>query len=110
LESRRKINLLVLFVLIGVSISIIVISLLTVKNAKKKQLIAEQEKLLEKQKLVTTLKDHELQNIDLMLDSQEKERIKMANELHDNLGSMLATLKLNFQNLKRQKEGLIDEE
>ncbi|RAR47421.1 ATP-binding protein [Flavobacterium lacus] len=110
LESKRKINLLVLFVLIGVLISIIVISLLTVKNAKKKQLIAEQEKLLEKQKLATTLKEHELQNIDLMLESQEHERIKMANELHDNLGSMLATLKLNFQNLKRQKEGLIDEE
>ena len=110
LESKRKINLLVLFVLIGVLISIIVISLLTIKNAKKKQQIAEQEKLLEKQKLATTLKDHELQNIDLMLESQEKERIKMANELHDNLGSMLATLKLNFQNLKRQKEGLIDEE
>lgn len=110
LESKRKINLLVLFVLIGVLISIILISLLTIKNAKKKQLIAEQEKLLEKQKLATTLKDHELQNIDLMLESQENERIKMANELHDNLGSMLATLKLNFQNLKRQKEGLIDEE
>ncbi|HBI01152.1 MAG TPA: hypothetical protein DDY18_05960 [Flavobacterium sp.] len=99
-----------LFVLIGVLISIILISLLTIKNAKKKQLIAEQEKLLEKQKLATTLKEHELQNIDLMLESQENERIKMANELHDNLGSMLATLKLNFQNLKRQKEGLIDEE
>ena len=42
-----------------------------------------------------------------MLESQESERIKLANELHDNLGSMLATLKLNFQNLKRQKEGLI---
>ncbi|WP_291093033.1 MULTISPECIES: sensor histidine kinase [unclassified Flavobacterium] len=110
LESKRKINLLVLFVLIGVLISIILISLLTIKNAKKKQLIAEQEKLLEKQKLATTLKEHELQNIDLMLESQENERIKMANELHDNLGSMLATLKLNFQNLKRQKEGLIDEE
>ncbi len=110
LESKRKINLLVVFVLIGVLISIIVISLLTIKNAKKKQLIAEQEKLIEKQKLATTLKEHELQNIDLMLESQENERIKMANELHDNLGSMLATLKLNFQNLKRQKEGLIDEE
>lgn len=110
LESKRKINLLVVFVLIGVLISIIVISLLTVKNAKKKQQIAEQEKLIEKQKLATTLKDHELQSIDLMLESQENERIKMANELHDNLGSMLATLKLNFQNLKRQKEGLIDEE
>jgi signal transduction histidine kinase len=110
LESKRKINLLALFVLVGVLISIIVISLLTVKNAKKKQLIAEQEKLLEKQKLATTLKEYELQNIDLMLESQENERIKLANELHDNLGSMLATLKLNFQNLKRQKEGLIDEE
>ena len=84
-------------------ISLLLISLLSIKNAKKKQKIAEQEKLIEKQKLATTLKEHELQNIDLMLESQENERIKLANELHDNLGSMLATLKLNFQNLKRQK-------
>jgi len=110
LESKRKINLLVVFVLIGVLISLLLISLLSIKNAKKKQKIAEQEKLIEKQKLATTLKEHELQNIDLMLESQENERIKLANELHDNLGSMLATLKLNFQNLKRQKEGLIDDE
>lgn len=110
LESKRKINLLILFVLIGVLISFIVISLLVIKNAKKKQKIAEQEKLLEKQKLVTTLKEHELQNIDLMLESQEKERAKLANELHDNLGSMLATLKLNFQHLKRQKESTMEED
>jgi signal transduction histidine kinase len=45
-----------------------------------------------------------------MFESQEKERQRIANELHDNLGSLLATLKFNFQNLKRQKEVLEDKE
>jgi signal transduction histidine kinase len=63
--------------------------------------IAEQAELIQKQKGEKTLKDRELHDIDLMLKSQEIERQQIANELHDNLGSLLATLKLNFQNLSR---------
>lgn len=39
-----------------------------------------------------------------MLESHERERQQIANELHDNLGSLLATLKLNFQNLSRYQK------
>jgi hypothetical protein len=45
-----------------------------------------------------------------MLESQETERQRIANELHDNLGSMLATLKLNFENLRQKKQELATEE
>jgi len=56
------------------------------------------------------LKEYELNSIDLMLEGQEKERERIANDLHDNLGSMLATLKLNFENLKLRKNELRDDE
>src|SRR5690606_34450916 len=77
-------------------------------NKKKK--IAEQERLIESQKLENVLKDQELHEIDKMLEGQEKERLKLANDLHDNLGSILATLRLNFQNLYQQKEDIKEEE
>jgi signal transduction histidine kinase len=80
------------------------------KNITKKKKIAEQEKLIGIQKIEKILKDQELNDIDLMLESQEKERQNIANELHDNLGSMLATLKLNFQNLKRQNQTIKHQE
>ena len=38
-----------------------------------------------------------------MVDGQEKERVRIAEDLHDNLGSVLATLKLHFENLKFNK-------
>jgi tetratricopeptide (TPR) repeat protein len=79
---------------------ILTIIILLYKNISKKKKIIEQEKLLETQILETKLKEQELHEIDIMLESQEKERQRIANELHDNLGSLLATIKLNFQNLK----------
>ncbi|WP_293890894.1 sensor histidine kinase [Flavobacterium sp.] len=87
---------------------LIILIFLGYKNLNKKKKIVEQEKLIEIQKLENVLQEHELHEIDKLLEGQEKERIKIANDLHDNLGSMLATLKLNFQNLKKQELYLDD--
>ena len=73
------------------------------KNTKRKQKLAEQETLLETQKVATLLKEQELKSIDAMIEGQEKERQRIANDLHDNLGSMMATLKLHFENLQQHR-------
>lgn len=70
------------------------------KNTKRKQKLAEQEKALESQKLATVLKDQELNAIDAMIEGQEKERQRIANDLHDDLGGLMATVKLHFNALK----------
>lgn len=106
LENETLIN----YSIIGLLIIVFVLSILAYKNLSKKKKIIEQEKQLETQKLETTLKEQELHEIDVMLESQEKERQRIANELHDNLGSMLATLKLNFENLKRKDSSVTDKE
>lgn len=103
LKNRLQRNQIIVYSFIGLLIVVLTIGILAYKNISKKKKIAEQEKQIESQKLEKTLKDQELRNIDLILESQEKERQQIANELHDNLGSMLATLKLNFQNLKRNE-------
>ena len=103
LKNKLQTNQIIVYSFIGLLIVILTIGILAYKNISKKKKIAEQEKLIETQKLEKTLKDQELRDIDLILESQEKERQQIANELHDNLGSMLATLKLNFQNLKRNE-------
>ncbi len=92
--------------LIG-SISILIVGsiivLLVYKNTKRKQRIAEQEREIEIQKTEKLLKDQELTAIDAMISGQEKERQRLANELHDNLGSTLATVKLHFQHLTKNR-------
>lgn len=83
--------------------------LLIQKNIRKKQKLAEQEKALETQKLTTVLKEQELMSIDAMIEGQEKERQRIANDLHDDLGGLMATVKLHFNVLKdKQTPELFD--
>ena len=77
-----------------------IIFFLIQKNTKRKQKLAEQEKALESQKLATVLKEQELTAIDAMIEGQEKERQRIANDLHDDLGGLMATVKLHFNALK----------
>ncbi len=62
------------------------------KLAKKNALIAEQ-------KIETLLNETELKTYNAMIEGQEDERKRIASDLHDRLGSMLATVKLLFSSL-----------
>lgn len=88
---------------IGLFLASVVIAWLLLKNSSRSRQLAIQQTQLGEQKLLTLLSQQELQIIDSMLAGQEKERQQIANELHDDLGSMLTTIKLNFQNLKLKK-------
>ncbi|RNC86755.1 MAG: sensor histidine kinase [Winogradskyella sp.] len=102
-KQKSKQNL---YVAIGLGGSLIlggVIAFLLFKSTKRKQKLAEQEKEIESQKLATVLKDQELTAIDAMIEGQEKERQRIANDLHDDLGGLMATVKLHFNALKDKK-------
>lgn len=101
LKTKSRNTLLLVYLFIGLLVIVSFIGYLRINFLHKMKKIAEQEKQIEAQKLTNLLKEQELKEIDKLLEGQEKERIKIANDLHDNLGSMMATLKLNFQNLKR---------
>ena len=95
------------YLLIAAILTIIagsIIYLLSYKNSIRKRKLAEQQKELEKQKNLTLIKEQEITTINAMVDGQEKERKRIAEDLHDNLGSVLATLKLHFENLKINSE------
>lgn len=104
IEEKRKQNLRFLIVSILTIILGSIIGTLVLQNSKRKRKLAEQQKELEKQKNLTILKEQEITTINAMVDGQEKERKRIAEDLHDNLGSVLATLKLHFENLKINKE------
>ncbi len=100
LKSQLFQNKILLISIITLLILSIIIGSLAVKNITKKKKITEQQKQLQVQILENKLKNNELSEIDKMLEVQDKERRKIADELHDNLGSLLTTLKINFQSLK----------
>lgn len=63
------------------------------------QLAAKNEEI-SKQKISSILKDQELKSINSMLAGQEKERHRIAEDLHDKLGSTLVAAKLHFNAIK----------
>jgi signal transduction histidine kinase len=97
-ERTEKIALLLGVLLI----LILILGALFFKTIQRKRKIAEQEQQLEQEKVKQLVKDQEIQAIDAMISGQEKERERLAGELHDNLGSLMATLKLHFENYKSQ--------
>ena len=110
LKTKNEREMLWIYLFISLLIVGSIVAYLKVTNLRKKEQIAIQEKELQNERFEKALKDHELESIESMLEGQEKERIKIANDLHDNLGSMLVTLKLNFQNLKERRDTLKTEE
>lgn len=103
-ESKRKLNRNYFIVSTVALIFGTIIYILSFKNSKRKRKLAEQEKEIQTQKNLTLLKEQELTTINAMVEGQEKERKRVAEDLHDNLGSILATLKLHFENLKINQE------
>lgn len=99
-ESKRKQNQNLLFGALAFILFGGITAFLIQKNTRKKQKLAEQEKALETQKLATVLKEQELVSIDAMIEGQEKERQRIANDLHDDLGGLMANVKLHFNALK----------
>ncbi len=92
-NTKLSITLAILFL-------VIISAYLIQKNTRKKQLLAEQAKDLEAQKVSTLLKEQELSSIDAMIEGQEKERKRIAEDLHDDLGALMATVKLHFDNIE----------
>ena len=103
-EAKRIKNRNFLIASILLLILVGTIAVQSLKNSKRKRKLAEQDAELETQKNITFLKEQELITINAMVDGQEKERKRIAEDLHDNLGSVLATLKLHFENLKINRE------
>jgi len=109
------------------SVSILLFTVLALiliqKNIQKKKKLVEKEKEiqqqkltanlkeqeLEKQKIVNALKEQEIKTMDALIEGQEKERQRIADDLHDDLGAQMANLKAHFDILKEQRvETLFD--
>lgn len=82
------------------ALTILLVGGFTYNNQRKKRRIAIQQTEIEKQRADNLMKNQELATIDAMISGQEKERKKIAQDLHDDLGSSLTTIRLYFENLK----------
>lgn len=80
-------------------ISVLIATLFKQRLNAKGQLALKNEELHRKE-LDELVKEKELERVTALMEGQEKERARIARELHDGLGSLLATVKHHYQTVE----------
>lgn len=110
-QEKQRLNNQLLFGLavIIVIISVFIIVLINNKRKNEKS-IFEKNSELSKQKMLELIKEQEMHSVNSFISGQEKERARIASDLHDRLGSLLSTVKLHFNALDHYFEEKTDPE
>ncbi|MHB1278319.1 MAG: tetratricopeptide repeat-containing sensor histidine kinase [Bacteroidia bacterium] len=87
-----------------------VLSVLLVQNRNKTKKLAEKELQLKDSRIRELMQEQELKSIDAMLKGQDEERQRIAQDLHDRLGSILSTVKLHFSTMEEEIRKLQDKQ
>jgi two-component system, NarL family, sensor kinase len=74
------------------------------QRARNAKVVAEKNEQLYRKKINEIIKEQELKSISSIMEGQESERKRIAEDLHDRLGSMLATIKLHFNAIESKME------
>lgn len=85
-------------------LAITTIALLLWRSLLRKHKLAEQERRLHLQEVDDLMRRNEINTMQAMLDGQEKERERTARDLHDRLGAMLSTIKMQVGALEDKVE------
>lgn len=102
LESRRK-TLIIYILLSGVLVlSLLFFFILRAYRVRQEALLSEKKLNQKEQEVEKLLREQEVKSMTAMMQGQEDERNRIAQDLHDRLGGLLYTIKLNFQAIDEQ--------
>lgn len=99
IKQQKETKLLTIFGFLIVLIPIIGLLLQYYKRLKTQRLLNVQQAEISKQNINNLLKDQELKLIKASVSAQDKERQRIAQELHDSIGGNLAAIKLQLNHL-----------
>lgn len=105
----------VIFLLIGLFFYVIKLRkqrqqrILAEADLRQQRLISAHEKERQAQRIQELIKEKEMNAINAVIEGQEEERKRIAQDLHDNLGSKLSLVKIHYKSVEDELEGLDDE-
>ncbi|MBZ9779040.1 sensor histidine kinase [Psychroflexus sp. CAK8W] len=104
LEKENQRNEALILGSLGALVLLTFLSFSVYKNARRKEEIIQKDKALEIKKIEEKLKKQQLKALDALVVGQEKERMRIASELHDNIGSNFMAIKSYFDHFKNEFE------
>ena len=70
------------------------------QRARNRSLLAERKAVENQQLISTLLREKEVETMEAMLNGQQQERHRIARDLHDQLGGIMAAVKLHFDSME----------
>jgi signal transduction histidine kinase len=108
-ETRAR---LLQVVTIGAGLAIIIVVVIMIlirRNLENRRQLAEAKALLKDQELAELKKRQQMERMGALLEGQEKERSRIAAELHDGIGGLLASTKHQFQLVESKMKNQVPE-
>ncbi|WP_019039025.1 sensor histidine kinase [Psychroflexus tropicus] len=102
LEQENKQNQTYILGSLGALGLLMILSVSVYINSKRKRLLIEKDKALQIKGIENELKKQQLKALDALVMGQEKERMRIASDLHDNIGSNFVAMTAYFEQLKKE--------
>lgn len=94
-EEQRRRRTLERNILVLSSIALLVFLGMLLRNLQHRKRIMQQRDDLHRRQITAMLKDQEVLSLEAMLDGQRKERERIAQDLHDRLGSTMSAIRMH---------------
>jgi two-component system, NarL family, sensor kinase len=98
-QQRRHQELINSLLIVGLILAVLAVVVLVILK-RQQTLIGQQKDIISKQRI----RELELQSLHALIDGQEKERTRIARDLHDGLGAQLSRIKLFTESHSSQLE------
>ena len=110
IEIERKTAQRNRFLLATISLIIIAASIFYIMRfrIRKNRVLAQQKTLIQSQRIKELEKEKKILSMAAMIDGQESERIRIAKDLHDGLGGLLATVRTQMSKVEMEITKLQD--
>lgn len=86
--------------------SLLLLLFLLFRNSRHKMALANQQKMLQDEKILFLERQQQVLSLQSMINGQESERTRIAKDLHDGLGGLFSTIKMYFSTLEHQQPQL----
>lgn len=109
LNAENKLKLRTTYILLATLALLIIMAILFYRNRIKHQkLMSIKENELHSQKIKQLEHENKMLALNSMIEGQETERLRIAQDLHDGLGGLLTTVKAHFNAIEREIKAVKD--